>query len=214
MDDYDYGGDDIDVADVVEVDAEAQPEDLGDEELEDVDDDDEPEQEDEPEEEHDPIDNDRVPEEGENLEDVENNKGSILESIDRDSERKGINKKDLEEIAISEAKPNKSNLTSGDSKLDPRGLVEKKKIAAERITPKWLTKYEKARLVGVRAMMFENDSPSMLPFSEIENLRDPILISKLEKKKKVIPMIVIRVRPDGYQEIWDANEFVKEKLKF
>lgn len=61
------------------------------------------------------------------------------------------------------------------------------------------TKYERARLIGARALQISMGAPLLLKLSEsdLENLRyDPIKIAKLEFEKNIIPISVKRSMPE------------------
>eukprot|EP00828_Plagiopyla_frontata_P044965 TRINITY_DN7536_c0_g1_i2.p3 TRINITY_DN7536_c0_g1~~TRINITY_DN7536_c0_g1_i2.p3 ORF type:complete len:134 (+),score=34.37 TRINITY_DN7536_c0_g1_i2:143-544(+) len=79
-------------------------------------------------------------------------------------------------------------------------LVDKKvdstkKKATERITPKFMTKYEKARIIGTRALQISKNAPIMVQFGKDDY--DPIQIAEKELTEKKIPFIVRRYLPDG-----------------
>ena len=60
------------------------------------------------------------------------------------------------------------------------------------------TKYERARLIGARALQLSMGAPARIKLSEkqLEELRyNPIEIAKREYEKGVIPMKVVRARP-------------------
>ncbi len=60
------------------------------------------------------------------------------------------------------------------------------------------TKYEKARLIGSRALQISMGAPFLIKLSEkdLENIGyNPIEIAKLEFEKGVLPMTVKRLAP-------------------
>ncbi|RLF04845.1 MAG: DNA-directed RNA polymerase subunit K [Thermoprotei archaeon] len=70
-----------------------------------------------------------------------------------------------------------------------------------RIGPPWLTKYEKARIIGARALQLSLGAPPLLPVEEM-GLKDPIEIASLELRHKLLPMVIRRWTPGGdYQDI-------------
>jgi len=70
-----------------------------------------------------------------------------------------------------------------------------------RIGPPWLTKYEKARIIGARALQLSLGAPPLLPVEEV-GLKDPIEIASLELRHKLLPMVIRRWTPGGdYQDI-------------
>ncbi|MDW8003653.1 MAG: DNA-directed RNA polymerase subunit K [Thermofilaceae archaeon] len=70
-----------------------------------------------------------------------------------------------------------------------------------KIGPPWLTKYEKARVIGARALQLSLGAPPLVPVKEL-GLKDPIEIASTELKHKLLPMVIRRWTPGGdYQDI-------------
>ncbi|WP_456473961.1 DNA-directed RNA polymerase subunit K [Candidatus Pyrohabitans sp.] len=57
-----------------------------------------------------------------------------------------------------------------------------------------LTKYEKARIIGARALQLSMGAPPLIRISE--DMQDPIIISIKELEKGVIPISVRRRMPE------------------
>jgi DNA-directed RNA polymerase subunit K/omega len=74
---------------------------------------------------------------------------------------------------------------------------------AQRITKPVLTKYERVRLLGERTKQLSLGAKSMI--KGIGNM-DPKEVARLELKKKVMPLIVIRPLPSGRKEKWKISE--------
>ncbi|HKZ40234.1 MAG TPA: DNA-directed RNA polymerase subunit K [Candidatus Hodarchaeales archaeon] len=71
-----------------------------------------------------------------------------------------------------------------------------------RIGPTILTRYERARVLGSRALQISMSAPSLVEFEEDTQVNDPLLIAEAELKAKVLPISVRRYLPDGrYQDI-------------
>jgi len=71
-------------------------------------------------------------------------------------------------------------------------------------TSPFLTKYEKTRILGVRAKQINQGAK---PLIEIEkNIIDGYLIAQLELQKKVIPFIIKRPIPNGNFEFWKLSD--------
>lgn len=69
------------------------------------------------------------------------------------------------------------------------------KIATEdRVTTPYMTKYEKARILGTRALQISMNAPVLV---DLEGETDPLQIAIKELKEKKIPLIVRRYMPDG-----------------
>ena len=68
----------------------------------------------------------------------------------------------------------------------------------------FLTKYEKTRIVGMRAKQINSGSQ---PFVRVqENIIDGYLIAELELKQKRIPFIIRRPLPGGASEYWNVRD--------
>jgi DNA-directed RNA polymerase subunit K/omega len=68
----------------------------------------------------------------------------------------------------------------------------------------FLTKYEKARVLGQRAKQIENGAK---PFVSVpENIIDGYIIAELELQQKKIPFIIRRPLPGGAFEYWSLKE--------
>ncbi len=62
-----------------------------------------------------------------------------------------------------------------------------------------LTKYERARLIGARALQISMGAPFLLKLSEedLENIRyDPIKIARMEIDKGILPIAIKRQMPE------------------
>ena len=76
--------------------------------------------------------------------------------------------------------------------------VKKKKQAGKAQTiigPLKLTRFEKARIVGARAMQISMGAPVLLDVDVKET--SPISIALLELKEKILPISIRRSLPDG-----------------
>lgn len=64
-----------------------------------------------------------------------------------------------------------------------------------KIYPKKYTRFEKARVIGARAIQIELGAPVLIDVPE--GVSDPIEIANLEFEKEAIPMTVVRRLPTG-----------------
>lgn len=82
-----------------------------------------------------------------------------------------------------------------------------------RITSPLMTKYEKTRIIGMRAMQLSMNAP---PLIEIEDETDALRIAEKEFYAKKIPFIIRRRLPDNTYEDWKINELVypDERINF
>jgi DNA-directed RNA polymerase I, II, and III subunit RPABC2 len=75
----------------------------------------------------------------------------------------------------------------------------------KRITTPFMTKYERARVLGTRALQISMCAPIMV---ELENEIDPLQIAMKELKARKIPLIIRRYLPDGSYEDWSIDELI------
>ncbi|XP_005421894.1 DNA-directed RNA polymerases I, II, and III subunit RPABC2 [Geospiza fortis] len=75
----------------------------------------------------------------------------------------------------------------------------------KRITTPYMTKYERARVLGTRALQIAMCAPVMV---ELEGETDPLLIAMKELKARKIPIIIRRYLPDGSYEDWGVDELI------
>ena len=70
-----------------------------------------------------------------------------------------------------------------------------------------MTKYEKARIIGTRALQISKNAPVMVNVRNDEC--DPIAIAEKELIEGKIPFIIRRYLPDGSYEDWNANHLIR-----
>ena len=81
-----------------------------------------------------------------------------------------------------------------------------KRIANDkRTTTPYMTKYERARVLGVRALQISMNAPVLV---DLEGESDPLQIALKELKEKKIPLVVRRYLPDGWYEDWTCEELL------
>lgn len=78
-------------------------------------------------------------------------------------------------------------------------------IREKRISSPYMTKYERARILGTRALQISMCAPITV---ELENEMDPLEIAKKELKEKKIPFIIKRRLPDGSVELWPIQDLI------
>lgn len=76
---------------------------------------------------------------------------------------------------------------------------------AERITTLFLTKYERARVLGTRALQISMNAPVMV---DLDGETDPLKIAMKELRERKIPIIIRRYLPDGSHEDWSMDELL------
>uniref|UniRef100_H9GM50 DNA-directed RNA polymerases I, II, and III subunit RPABC2 n=1 Tax=Anolis carolinensis TaxID=28377 RepID=H9GM50_ANOCA len=82
---------------------------------------------------------------------------------------------------------------------------ERQQANQKRITTPYMTKYERARVLGTRALQIAMCAPVMV---ELEGETDPLLIAMKELKARKIPIIIRRYLPDGSYEDWGVDELI------
>jgi DNA-directed RNA polymerase I, II, and III subunit RPABC2 len=76
-------------------------------------------------------------------------------------------------------------------------------------TSLYLTKYEKARILGTRAMQIANGAPIR---NDLGYEKDPLILAEEELERKDTPLIIRRRLPNGdYEDIAVRNLEVFEK---
>ncbi|KAJ3488780.1 hypothetical protein NLG97_g6133 [Lecanicillium saksenae] len=87
-----------------------------------------------------------------------------------------------------------------------KSTKDKKIPDAERNTTPYMTKYERARILGTRALQISMNAPVLV---DLEGETDPLQIAIKELREKKIPLIVRRYLPDGYYEDWTCEELLQ-----
>ncbi|KAJ5543526.1 RNA polymerase subunit omega/K/RPABC2 [Penicillium sp. DV-2018c] len=82
---------------------------------------------------------------------------------------------------------------------------EKKVPNDQRTTTPYLTKYERARVLGTRALQISMNAPVLV---DLEGETDPLQIALKELNQKKIPLIIRRYLPDGWYEDWTCEELL------
>ncbi|KAF1365792.1 RNA polymerase Rpb6 [Lizonia empirigonia] len=82
---------------------------------------------------------------------------------------------------------------------------EKKVPNENRTTTPYMTKYEKARVLGTRALQISGNAPVLI---DVEGMTDPLQIAAKELREKKIPLVVRRYLPDGFYEDWTCEELL------
>ncbi|CAH7689632.1 DNA-directed RNA polymerase II subunit F [Phakopsora pachyrhizi] len=77
----------------------------------------------------------------------------------------------------------------------------------DRTTTPYMTKYERARILGTRALQISMNAPVLVP---LEGESDPLEIAMKELSQRKIPLIVRRYLPDGSYEDWSVSELIAD----
>jgi DNA-directed RNA polymerase I, II, and III subunit RPABC2 len=87
--------------------------------------------------------------------------------------------------------------------------LSQRKANAEKVSSNYMTKYERARVLGTRAMQISRNAPIMVELEPHET--DPLVIAEKELREKQIPFIVRRYLPDGSYEDWPVSDLIVEQ---
>jgi len=87
----------------------------------------------------------------------------------------------------------------------PQPQAERQEPTRAHRTSNYLTKYERARIIGTRAMQISLNAPILVP---LEGETDPLEIAEKELRSKLIPFIIRRRLPNGECEDWKVSELI------
>ncbi|KAK2980300.1 hypothetical protein RJ640_024132 [Escallonia rubra] len=90
---------------------------------------------------------------------------------------------------------------------DTEERQEQEQRERPRKTSKYMTKYERARILGTRALQISMNAPVMV---ELEGETDPLEIAMKELRQRKIPFTIRRYLPDGSYEDWGVDELIVE----
>ncbi|KAG0462224.1 hypothetical protein HPP92_020700 [Vanilla planifolia] len=100
-----------------------------------------------------------------------------------------------------------NNEETPDELVGAEGEEEKVSVERPRKTSKYMTKYERARILGTRALQISMNAPVMV---ELEGETDPLEIAMKELRERKIPFTIRRYLPDGSYEDWGVDELIVE----
>ncbi|CAK7215617.1 subunit common to RNA polymerases I, II, and III [Sporothrix bragantina] len=109
--------------------------------------------------------------------------------------------------AAANQKNGNQNGNAGGTRVNNVKSLKDKKIANElRTTTPFMTKYERARILGTRALQISMNAPVLV---DLEGETDPLQIAMKELREKKVPLIVRRYLPDGFYEDWTCEELLQ-----
>lgn len=76
---------------------------------------------------------------------------------------------------------------------------------SERNTTPYMTKYERARVLGTRALQISMNAPVLV---DLEGETDPLQIAMKELTQHKMPLVIRRYLPDGSYEDWGCDELI------
>ncbi|GJE85881.1 DNA-directed rna polymerases i [Phanerochaete sordida] len=87
------------------------------------------------------------------------------------------------------------------------GLTGERQPNKVRVTTPYLTKYERARVLGTRALQISMNAPVLVP---LDGETDALQIAIKELSQRKIPLTVRRYLPDGSFEDWSVSELITD----
>jgi DNA-directed RNA polymerases I, II, and III subunit RPABC2 len=115
-------------------------------------------------------------------------------------------REDLDQMDTVEQEDGQQIIPVGDGEIQSKHNA-KRVPKAERQTTRYMTKYERARVLGTRALQISMNAPVMV---DIAGETDPLKIAMRELRERKIPMIIRRYLPDGSYEDWALDELFCE----
>lgn len=117
----------------------------------------------------------------------------------------GIEYEDVEEL-IEETNEIEEPIFEEIFASDTSHITERRRTGKDRISPPFLGKISKARLIAARAHQLFLGAKPMIP---IERLKSTELskIALQELNERVLPIAVVRKFPDNTVEIWPISDF-------
>ena len=85
-------------------------------------------------------------------------------------------------------------------------MAEKKVPTEKRTCTPYMTKYERARVLGTRAQQISMGAPVLV---DLEGETDPLQLALKELREKRMPLVVRRYLPDGCYEDWTCQELMQ-----
>ncbi|KAG6161578.1 hypothetical protein E4U11_003325 [Claviceps purpurea] len=128
---------------------------------------------------------------------VDHEDGRIVNSIENDNDG------DADHVAVSSDSPAPTAAVANGLQSNKDPIKDLKIPKDERTTTPYMTKFERARILGTRAMQISMNAPVLV---DLEGETDPLEIALKELREKKLPMIVRRYHADGCYEDWSCDE--------
>ncbi|KAI4739886.1 RNA polymerase Rpb6 [Aureobasidium sp. EXF-12298] len=135
---------------------------------------------------------------------LEEDYDQVDDLIDNDNDAPG-GTEDPENNANIVTSGDPNSLARANANLGVKGLKEKRIDNDKRTTTPYMTKYERARVLGTRALQISMNAPVLV---DVEGETDPLQIAIKELREKKIPLVVRRYLPDGWYEDWTCEELL------
>jgi len=96
-------------------------------------------------------------------------------------------------------------MANGEETTAGTGITGEQQPNKVRVTTPYLTKYERARILGTRALQISMNAPVLVP---LDGATDALQIAIKELSQRKIPLIIRRYLPDGSFEDWSVSELI------
>ncbi|OAV96758.1 hypothetical protein PTTG_08705 [Puccinia triticina 1-1 BBBD Race 1] len=139
--------------------------------------------------------------------------GEIHDLVGSEEDYGGEDGRELEEDVNGDVN---GHLEGGENSANAQGVVHsgmpgEGALAGQpnkvRTTTPYMTKYERARILGTRALQISMNAPVLVP---LDGESDPLEIAMKELSQRKIPLIVRRFLPDGSYEDWSVSELIAD----
>ncbi|KAL0951498.1 hypothetical protein HGRIS_008182 [Hohenbuehelia grisea] len=139
------------------------------------------------------------------LPDGENPPGEGDDALNGDAQPNGIHGGEGEQDMVNgDEQPESGGGGGGGGGAGIAGERQPNKV---RITTPYLTKYERARILGTRALQISMNAPVLVP---LDGETDALEIAIKELSQRKIPLIIRRYLPDGSFEDWSVSELITD----
>lgn len=98
--------------------------------------------------------------------------------------------------------------SEGDAQMRVKTARELAISKEARTTTPYMTKYERARVLGTRALQISLNAPVLV---DIEGETDPLQIAMKELAQRKTPLVIRRYLPDGSYEDWGCDELILDQ---
>ncbi|KAF8913081.1 RNA polymerase, subunit omega/K/RPB6 [Gymnopilus junonius] len=102
-------------------------------------------------------------------------------------------------------------MANGEEQTTVSGITGERQPNKDRVTTPYLTKYERARILGTRALQISAfnsmNAPVLVP---LDGETDALQIAIKELSQRKIPLIIRRYLPDGSFEDWSVSELITD----
>ncbi|KAJ3553116.1 hypothetical protein NM688_g3788 [Phlebia brevispora] len=119
----------------------------------------------------------------------------------------GVNGEQAQDIDMQNGADGSPPQPQEEASTSGAGLRGERQPNKVRITTPYLTKYERARVLGTRALQISMNAPVLVP---LDGETDALQIAIKELSQRKIPLIIRRYLPDGSFEDWSVSELITD----